>query len=288
MNGVFWLKSVTPIRPGRVRILNWHDVGKIKVDSVDTVVEDDLVYPLVRGRDVHRWVSTPSTHILLTQDPATRTGITPSTMRKKFRLTHEYLLQFESILRKRSGYVKYFDQKKDAFWTIYNVADYSVSPHRVLFKELTDFFQCAVADNTTKPPIADTKLRFIECATLEEAHFLCGLLNSSPAMLFLYTTATWVQTADYQASDISRLSLPRFASSNNLHTVISSCSKECHKVVAQGNRSELETLENQLDNAAAQLWNITDGELKAITTALSDFGLSPDYEDAEGTEDDDE
>jgi hypothetical protein len=104
-------------------------------------------------------------------------------------------------------------------------------------------------------------------------------------MLFLYATATWVQTADYQASDISRLALPRFTTSNKLHRTISRCSKECHKVVARGNRSELEQLECELDEAAAQLWSITDDELKAIKGALSDFGFSPDYEDAE---DDDE
>lgn len=74
--------------------------------------------------------------------------------------------------------------------TIYNIGEYSVSPYRVLFKELTDFFQCAVVNASAKPAIADTKLRFIECHSQEEAHFLCGLLNSAPAVLFLYSTAT--------------------------------------------------------------------------------------------------
>jgi hypothetical protein len=202
-------------------------------------------------------------------------------MKSKFRLTHEFLLQFEGILRKRSGYVKYFDPKKDPFWTIYNVGEYSISPYRVLFKELTDFFQCAVVEANKKPAVADTKLRFIECESLQEAHFLCGLLNSSPAVLFLYSTATWVQTADYQASDISRLAIPRFAKSNKLHTEIARCSKECHKVAAQGNRSELERLERKLDEATAHLWGITEDELKAIEDSLADFGFSPDYEDVE-------
>jgi hypothetical protein len=281
INGVFWLKSVTPVREGRVHILNWHDVGKIKVDPIDTVVENDLVYPLLRGRDVHRWVSSPSTHILLTQDPVTRTGIAESVMKGKFRLTYEYLRRFEEILLKRPGYRKYFDSKKDPFWTIYNVGEYSLSPYRVVFKELTDFFQCAVVESDKKPAVADTKLRFIECESSEEAHLLCGLLNSSPAVLFLYSTATWVQTADYQASDISRVALPRLAKSNKLHGEIVRYSKECHKVVTKGNRSELEKLERKLDEAAGQLWGITAPELEAIKDSLADFGFSPDYQDVE-------
>ncbi|MBM4044870.1 MAG: SAM-dependent DNA methyltransferase, partial [Planctomycetes bacterium] len=285
MNGVFWLRSVTPFRQGRVRIVNWHDVGKIKVSPVDTVVEEDLVYPLLRGRDVHRWASSPSTHILLTQDPRTRTGIAETQMKRRFSLTHAYLRQFEEILRKRPGYRKYFDPRKDPFWTIYNVGEYSLSPYRVVFKELTDFFQCAVVETAKKPAVADTKLRSIECQSLEEAHLLCGLLNSSPSVLFLYSTATWVQTADYQASDISRLALPRFSKSNRVHAEIVRCSEECHKAAAKGSRSEIEDLEQRLDEAAGQLWGIADSDLHAIKDSLADLGFSPDYEDVEQDDD---
>ena len=142
-------------------------------------------------------------------------------MKQKYPLTFQYLRGFEKLLRKRPGYVKYFDPAHDPFWTIYNVGSYSVTPFRIVFKELTDFFQCAVPENSPKPAIADTKLRFIECTSLNEAHFLCALLNSSPAVLYLYSTATWVQTADYQASDISRLRLPAYDPSNKLHEKLS-------------------------------------------------------------------
>lgn len=288
MNGVFWLKSVTPFKTGRVRIANWYDVGKIKVEPVDAVIEADLVYPLLRGRDVHRWISNPSTHILLTQDPETRTGIADNEMKTKYRLTLDYLHRFEKLLRKRPGYVKYFDAKKDPFWTIYNVGKYSVSPHRVVFKEFTDFFQCAVLVARDKPTIADTKLRFIECDSGDEAHFLCGLLNSAPAMLFLYSTATWVQTADYQASDISRLSLPRYNKSDKIHADIVGQSKACHLARLKEKLPELRQLETALDQAAKELWSLSDAELKACRGALSDFGLlktDAAFEDDEDSED---
>lgn len=274
MNGVFWLKSVNQVRPGKVRISNWNDVGKIKVAHVETVIEDDLVYPLLRGRDVHRWKYRPSTHILLTQDPTTRTGISEGIMKRKYSLTFQYLRQFKDILEKRSGYKKYFDPAKDPFWTIYNVGPYSVSPFRLVYKELTDFFQCAVVEKTKIPVIADTKLRFIECASSEEAHFLCGILNSSPSVLYLYATATWVQTADYQASDISRLNLPRFDKSNGTHNEIVHVSQSCHNAVVESN---LETVANQevlLDNIIGRLWGITNREMEDIRESLVDLGFS--------------
>ncbi len=46
-------------------IQNLHDVGKIKVQQVQAVIEPDLVYPLLRGRDVQRWHAEPSAYIIL-------------------------------------------------------------------------------------------------------------------------------------------------------------------------------------------------------------------------------
>jgi hypothetical protein len=275
MNGVFWLKSVIEERKGRVRITNWSDVGKIKVESIDTIIEDSLVFPLLRGRDVHRWKSKPSTHILLTQDPQTRTGIDERTMKTKYPDTHRYLMHFEKALRKRPGYVKYFDPRKDPFWTIYNVGEYSVAPFRVVFKELTDFFQSAVLPIGGKSVIADTKLRFIECHSQQEAYFVAGLLNSAPAILYLYATATWVQTADYQASDISRLNLPRFDKSNSAHTAVVKISETCHKISASEGAGSTGALEQELDEPISKIWKISTKELKDIRESLVELGFSP-------------
>lgn len=273
MNGVFWLRSVTPAKAGRVRVQNWFDVGKIKVAPIDDTIEEDLVYPLLRGRDVHRWTSTPSVHILLTQNPETRTGIAEGVMKRKYPRTFQYLRNFEALLKKRPGYIKYFDPDKDSFWTIYNVGPYSVSPFRVVYKELTDFFQCAVVEPTEKPAIADTKLRFINCQSAAESYFLCGLLNSSPAILYLYASATWVQTADYQASDISRVALPAFKDNNNLHQRISEIARLCHESTTCGDSKQLTKLETDLDLAAQLIWKITEVEMNAIHSALVAFGF---------------
>ena len=237
---------------------------------------------------MHRWISNPSTHILLTQDPETRVGIAENLMKRKYRLTLDYLRQFEKILRKPPGYVKYFDTKKDPFWTIYNVGKYSISPYRVVFKEFTDFFQCAVAASKGKAIIADTKLRFIECESADEAHFLCGLLNSSPAMLFLYSTATWVQTADYQASDISRLTLPRYKKSDKNHGEIAQLSKTCHAARKKEKLPELHLLEGKLDQIVQGFWGLTGPELKACQDALADFGLTASDAGSEADDDSEE
>ena len=75
MNGVFWVEALK-VGPRVSLIRNLHDVGKTKgIKQLTASVDSALLYPLLRGRDVSRWSAFPSCHIVLTQDPATRSPI---------------------------------------------------------------------------------------------------------------------------------------------------------------------------------------------------------------------
>jgi hypothetical protein len=191
-------------------------------------------------------------------------------MKRKYPLTYQYLRRFEQPLRTRSGYRKYFDPSEDPFWTIYNVGEYTLAPFRVAFKELTDFFQCAVIPASKKPIIPDTKLRFIDCQSEQEAYFLCGLLNSSPAQLYLFSTATWVQTADYQASDISRIAIPAFQDSVEQHKRIAALAEQCHTAAGSPGQAVISKLEAELDDQVAKVWRITAPEMRGIRNAINE------------------
>jgi len=68
-NGVYWLRILEK-RPDELLVVeNLYDVGKLKLKQVKSLIEPDLVYPLLRGRDVGRWQAQPSAYILMVQDP---------------------------------------------------------------------------------------------------------------------------------------------------------------------------------------------------------------------------
>jgi len=74
-NGVYWI-GITGTRPdGLVVITNITEGARRTIQSVHASLEPDLVYPLLRGRDINRWYAKPSIDILITQDPKTRRGI---------------------------------------------------------------------------------------------------------------------------------------------------------------------------------------------------------------------
>lgn len=66
-NGVFWVEVVARRPDGLLVVRNMTEGAKRDIESVTAEVEDALVYPLLRGRDVKRWRSTPSAHILVTR-----------------------------------------------------------------------------------------------------------------------------------------------------------------------------------------------------------------------------
>src|SRR5262249_52267750 len=82
MNGVYWVRILKNLFRNELQIENLFDVGKIKLPEVTVAIEKDLVYPLLRGRDVKRWTAKPSSHIILAQDPESRKGIPESLMKK--------------------------------------------------------------------------------------------------------------------------------------------------------------------------------------------------------------
>jgi len=205
LNGVYWV-SVLEKRPnGEVLIENLFDVGKIKVRHVQAVIEENLVYPLLRGRDVQRWKAEPSAFIILAQDPNTRTGILEVEMKAKYPKTYAYLKLFEGdpkkpergTLRGRSGYRQYF-RPTDPFYSMYNVGPYTMAKWKIAWREQSQFFQSSVIGYfSERPIIPDHKLMIVQFDNEQEAYFVSGLLNSSPSILSISSYALSLATSTH-------------------------------------------------------------------------------------------
>ncbi len=197
LNGIYWVEVQDRIRGGNLLIRNLHDVGKIKIEPVQTSIEPELIYPLLRGRDVTRWSAEPSAYIILTQEAETRNGIAEAEMKRKYPKTYSYFKQFEKKLRGRSGYKKYFNPD-DPFYSIYNVGTYTLAPYKVVWREQSREFQAAkISLQDERPIIPDHKLMAIACYSEEEADYLAALLGSSPCKLIVKSYAISTSTSTH-------------------------------------------------------------------------------------------
>jgi len=274
-NGIYWVRILDKRPDGLVLIDNLEDIGKREIASEQAAVEPDLVYPLLRGREVNRWRADPTVYILMVQDPETRKGFEESKMRIEWPNLYGYLKRFERVLKNRSGLKRYFNQKKDPFYSIYNVALYTFAPYKVTWKALAR--QTAVTVVSTledewfdepKVIIPEHNTIFIPTQLEQEAHYLCAVLNSAISSSVVQSHSSLF----YSASILEHIAIPQFDAENPIHTRLAALSQQAHRLAAAGDEAGLAEVEAQVDEAAAELWGLTDRELREIRRSLEELG----------------
>ncbi len=267
LNGVYWLHILAERPDGLLLIENLSDIGKKKVPLVQAPMEHDLVYPLLRGRDVDRWRASPSAYILMVQDPSKRSGYEESWLKVHLPHTYAYLADFEPLLRQRSGYRKYFDPDKDAFYSMYDVADYTFAPYKVVWREQASELTASAVVAEQQPSIPDHKLMLVPCSSAPEAFYLAACLNSAPARL---AVGSYVVGIGMSTHVLEHVAIPRFDASSQLHRSLASLSRRAHQLAAEGVREarRLRKIEGDIDRLAARLWGLTGPELQEIQHAL--------------------
>jgi SAM-dependent methyltransferase len=267
-NGIYWVEIVGE-RPGGLSIVaNITEGAKRAIPRTQAAVETELLYPLLRGRDVARWVATPSAHILMAQDPKTRCGIAVETMEKKYKKAHSYLSNFEMILKTRPAYRRYF-RETDPYWSMFNVGPYSFSPWKVVWRYIaTEMTSCAIGPtNHGKPVIADCKLMICAVDSQDEAYFLAAALNSAPANLVVQSYAVSTQISTHVLDNVG---IPEYSSSHKVHARLVELSQAAHKAAENEDTSELKKIEDDIDRTAATLWGLSHDELDEIKCSLEE------------------
>ena len=275
LNGVYWINILEARPNGELLIENLYDVGKIKVDHVHAVIEPDLAYPLLRGRDVRRWRARPSAHIILAQDPQTRKAIPETEMKRRWPKTFAYLKRFEGdprkpergTLRGRSGYRKYF-KPSDPFYAMYNVGPHTMADWKVLWPEVGNTVRASACGSQTvekeKPSLPDHSIVAVSCDGESEAHFVAGMLNSSPARA---AAAAYI-VLHPSPHIMKNIAVPRFRKTDDVHARLADLSLQCHEAASGG--EETAAPETGIDELAAGIWGVSKAELKAIQKTLAD------------------
>lgn len=289
LNGVYWVQLLSS-QPEGILVRNMSEISKKKLKSVEAVVEPDLVYPLVRGRDLRRWIAYPSTYMIL---PLTREGkVIPTVeMRTKYPLTYSYFMEFfdELISRNtepyRSKLRPYRDRRLEniegipPFYWIFN-AEPAISTFKVAWREVSGrisgkgLFQAAVIGPIEhpllgkKPVLPDHKLTYIPLNNELEAYYVSAVLNSAPvrAIVAGYTIETAIST-----HIVEHVKVPDFDSANPLHLDLAELSKRAHRLAVEDDIEALREVESQIDKLVAQLYDLTLEELEALKETLKIF-----------------
>jgi hypothetical protein len=200
-------------------------------------------------------------------------------LKKNYPKTFAYFQKFREKMLKRPHYLQHFRAAQQPFWSMYNVGNYTFARHRVVWREQSSQFRCAVIEATThSAPVADAKLIVVACNSADEAHYLAAALNSSPARFIVESYVVKVQISTHV---LKHLAIPAYSSGDPVHKALAAQSKLCHKLAAKEDTANLANAEVELDHLAAQLWKLNNHELSRVRATVMAGSNS---EGAEGEE----
>jgi len=285
-NGVYWLEVLTKRPDGLLVVRNLTEGTKRKVAQITTEIEPDLIYPLLRGRDVRRWQAVPSAHILMVQDPEKRRGIDEEELQLRYPKTWAYLRCCEKVLRERAAFKRYFTRKdKDGrvietgpFYSMFDVGGYTFAPWKVVWPNMGNRIDAAViSTHEGKTVLPQHIVCIVACRSEIEAHYIASLINSTPFQggAFAYSQAGGKSFGTPHI--LENICIPEFDESNSIQQRLAQLSKQAHELASAayaGDESALEELrrvEAAIDEAAAKLWGLTAEEPAEIRRSLEEL-----------------
>ncbi|MEM5872128.1 MAG: hypothetical protein QW051_04610, partial [Candidatus Aenigmatarchaeota archaeon] len=257
--GIFWIKVKNVLSNGDLLVENFTGKVKTKIPKTEFTIEQDLVYPAVRGSDIQRWGAFPIVNVLITH-PASQVPYSEEEMKNKWPRTYSYLINFRNILLQRALY-KYFHQKSgNPFYGQRLFGDYTFSNYKVVWKRMTnDLISAVVMQHKTpygyKTMIPLETVTFFATNSESEAHYLCAIINSKPVRDFIKSFSS-AGRGFGTPSVMEHVGIPKFDPQNPLHQKLSEISKKCHQLKLEGKEKEIEQLEEENDELVKKLFCI--------------------------------
>jgi hypothetical protein len=242
-----------------------------------TAIEPDLIFPLLRGRDIRRWLAIPTANIIMAQDPVTRRGIDGYDMKMKYPKTLLYLKKFEKELRDRAVFKRFFTRKPTngaivetgPFYSMFGIGNYTFLAYKVVWPWISVGVRAAVVTNIDeKVIIPEHNTSFVGCSDEREAYFICGLMNSSIGDYFIRTFYSGGGGGIGSPSVMQKINIPKFDLQNDLHLKLAYLSEEAHLAARKKEEVLVKKAEKEIDEIAAIIWGLSEDELKEIQTSL--------------------
>jgi hypothetical protein len=291
--GVFLLRIITSASGGKLLVENLSEAGKRIIQSVQCQIEPGLLYPIVRGRDVQRWYSRPSSVVLMVQDPKARHGYDEKWLKKEYPLTYRYLLGFRSVLESRAAYKKYHAEGGHPFYSMFNISEDTFAPYKVAWRRMgNDMRACVLSKYKFEPmqeklAIPSDTVTIVSFESEIEALYLVALLNSIPARAAVYSYSPSGRGLGTPAI-LKDLRIDNYDSRNPLHRSVASIGKELTEQYDRRtiNPQAIANSEEALNRVTAEYWGLNQTELIALKEAVETRELGAPAERSDTIEED--
>jgi hypothetical protein len=273
-NGIFFvsagrLQPAQGARRASVQIENLVREGRdSRVRATNGRVEADLVYPLLRGKDVTHWRAKPETYLLLPHNPnSLQHPLERAIAERDYPGALQWLKRHRDVLRTRKAPpARNWNMTAGGndWYRIDGALQYMLNPHVVVVRELSSRPAAALVApqfdsvlGRSASPLIDHKLMLCATSSREEALYLVAMINSTPMQDLL---ESFVNSIAVSPKSLKRLPIPDFDGDNEVVQTLVALAEE---VVTSGG------------DLAADLQGQMDAAVLTIIAAAPDYKPQP-------------
>ena len=262
-NSIYYVERLSSTGPTTSLYTNAVAAHKRPVQKMSFELEDELVFEVVRGRDIKRWRAAAKDLILCPHTADTRMhAIDVVEMANRYPKSLAYLRSVKPVLDDRKGFTAWERPFRDrAFYVLQRIGEYTFSNYKVCWKYISNDFVASVVgpDERGFPRFPNDKVVSVAASGPDEAYYLCGLLSSSPVRWRLIAHSTSRQMS---ASVIESLFLPTYDVRNAVHVRISQLCSQGHVAAARAPGSDTTDLLYEIDAQAADLYGFRAADME--------------------------
>lgn len=265
-NAVYYVRRERGVGAGLGLYTNIVERAKRQIDEESFLCEDQLAFPILRGRDLSRWQATPELYILCPHTAETKMKpLGATTLSSTCPNGFHWLTRHKDFLLSRGGFAGWEKHVlKESFYAIQRIGDYTFAPHKVCWRYIANDFVVAVSSaQDGHSVLPNDKVIFISFSDEEAAYFVCGFLSAALVRAHLVSSMSGRQIS---ANMIRDLPIPDFCKDDALHRSISDLTLKGHTAVATGALTLADHLQDEIDICVARLLG---ADLKAVAASKS-------------------
>ena len=256
-NAIYFLESIKATEPGLVIA---RTIAKKQIN-----LEDFVVFPLVRGRNIRAW-HFDYQHVLIPHTPPYWKPIPETVAAHEYKEMYSHVSQEgnKKILLARDDY----SSEKGPFYMIFRLSKAKVEKWKVGYAEVgTKLEACVIPPKVhdhvlgERYLIIDHSAYFINCTSEKEALYISGILNSTPIRAFSYCFGRpkgGVPFRAFTAWTVAVLPVPEYKEDDDSCREIVDLSQRARNA---RNLDSLSKIEKSINKQSAKLYGLTDSEL---------------------------
>ncbi len=246
LNSVFFIDILE--KQGKIiTIQNRTARAKKKLRIIKTKIENDLVYPFLKPRNVKKWGMQGYTYGIL---PQRKNGEkNESDLRTKQPLTYKYLHGFKEDLLGRSS--KWFKTKGIPFYSFFGLGDYSFAPYKIVWCCMSYQPNFSVVSKVSdkfigeKEVMPDNTIGYFSVENEQEAHYICAILNSATAKKYFESRSSKSKWG-LSINMVDSVPIPKFDKNNKNHKRLAELSENAHNTKDKEKLDKIEQEINEL------------------------------------------